>query len=303
MKKYIPLTNLLENLRKKSVNTWFDKLSFTNIFLVWSLVVVMFGFAYYFLPTNIGYLFQPLENKTQLNIYDNIYFSFITATTTGFGDIIPFKGFRILALIEVTCGLLLLAFVTSKLVSIKQNMILNEIYEISLGERINRIRSSLLLFRQNIARIMQNVEEGTIRKREINDIYVHISSFEDSLHQISTLFVRNKKNNFTQGVDPIHTELLLISVAQSLDRLLELLDTLESHKIEWRREITIKLIKDSIKRYQVIAEQIGTKSSLSEIVVKNLKSQKEFTVQSINKLLQPEMKQDEPAADNIHHSA
>ncbi len=84
------------------------------------------------------------------NLPDSIYFSFVTATTTGFGDFLPQGWFKLIVIAEVICGLLLLALVTSKLVSIKQDILLKEIYDMSFYERINRLRSGLLLFRQNL---------------------------------------------------------------------------------------------------------------------------------------------------------
>ena len=287
MKKYIPLNQLLRSLKKKSMNAWFDKLSFLHIFLIWAIVIVMFGLAYHFLTKGTSYLYQSLGDKTTLSVFDTIYFSFITATTTGFGDIIPFGGFRILALIEVVCGLLLLAFAMSKLVSIKQDIILNEVYEISLGEKISRIRSSLLLFRQNINRIIERIEEGIIKKREIIDMYTYISSLEDSLQQIFTLFTRSRTNHFTKDVDPVNAELIFISIIQSLEKLLELINILESQKIEWRREVTISLIKNSTKQSSLLFENIGTIKNLSNQTVKNLKSQIDVVVQDINKILEP----------------
>ena len=287
MKKYIPLSQLLSSLKKKSMNNWFDKLSFLHIFLIWAIIIVMFGLAYHFLTKGTSYLYQSLGNKTSLSVFDTIYFSVITATTTGFGDIIPFGGFRILALIEVVCGLLLLALVTSKLVSIRQDAILNEVYEISFGEKISRIRSSLLLFRQNINRIIERIEEGIIKKREIIDMYTYISSLEDSLQQIFKLFTRSRTNHFTKDVDPVNTELIFISVIQSLEKLLELINILENQKIEWRREVTISLIKNSIKQSSLLFENIGTIKNLSNQTVKNLKSQINVVVQDINKILEP----------------
>jgi len=287
MKKYIPLNQLLRSLKKKSMNAWFDKLSFLHIFLIWAIVIVMFGLAYHFLTKGTSYLYQSLGDKTSLSVFDTIYFSFITATTTGFGDIIPFGGFRILALIEVVCGLLLLAFAMSKLVSIKQDIILNEVYEISLGEKISRIRSSLLLFRQNINRIIEHIEEGIIKKREIIDMYIYISSLEDSLQQIFTLFTRSRTNHFTKDIDPVNAELIFISIIQSLEKLLELINMLENQKIEWRREVTISLIKNSTKQSSLLFENIGAIKNLSNLTVKNLKSQIEVVVQDINKILEP----------------
>ncbi|MDD5086507.1 MAG: potassium channel family protein [Candidatus Nanoarchaeia archaeon] len=297
MKNYIPLNRMLRNFKKKSVNAWFDRLSFLHIFIIWAVVIIIFGVAYHSLTKDNSYLYQSIGNKTSLSVFDAVYFSFITATTTGFGDIIPFGGFRILALVEVVCGLLLLAFVTSKLVSIKQDIILNEVYEISLSEKISRIRASLLLFRQNINRVMQRIEEGTIKKREIVDMYTYISPLEDSLHQIITLFTKSKSNNFTKEVDPVNAELIFISIIQSLEKLLELINLLENQNIEWRREITVSLINNSTKQSLILFENITTIKSLSNQSLKNLKSQAENAVQNINKIIEFHKKKEKDESD------
>jgi len=76
--------------------------------------------------------------------------------------------FKLISIFEVVFGLLLLAFVTSKLVSIKQDVILNEIYDISFNERLSMVRSSLLLFRQSLSRMMEKIEEiGKAKEAEL----------------------------------------------------------------------------------------------------------------------------------------
>src|SRR3989338_6930496 len=127
----------------KFVN-WIDKLKFIHILILWVFIIMSFGMAYYFLANVNSFLYYNLDQSPITRVIDAVYFSFVAATTTGFGDIIPMGVFKIVSIIEVIFGLLLLALVTSKLVSIKQDMILDEIYESSLNEKINRLRSSLL---------------------------------------------------------------------------------------------------------------------------------------------------------------
>ena len=139
MRKALSLNPLFDRLNYKGLNTWLDKLTFFKIFLIWTSVIVIFGLIYFFFTTTRAFLFYTTSNSTVDQVLDAIYFSFITATSTGYGDIVPSGVFKIITIFEVVFGLLLLAFVTSRLISIKQDIILTEIYEISFNEKINRL--------------------------------------------------------------------------------------------------------------------------------------------------------------------
>ncbi|MBI2665619.1 two pore domain potassium channel family protein, partial [Candidatus Woesearchaeota archaeon] len=175
-KGYIGLANLKDiltnnTLKKVSiidqpqVRLFLDKITFTNILLVWTGTITMMGIAYFLLSNNISYLYYNSQDRVVDSLLDSIYFSFVTATSTGFGDIIPIGTFKVFAILEVIIGLLLLSFVTFKLVSLKQDLILNDIYEISFHEKLNRIRSSLLLFRQNTSKFISKLEDGSATAR------------------------------------------------------------------------------------------------------------------------------------------
>jgi hypothetical protein len=198
-------------------------------------------------------------------LIDSIYFSFVSATTTGFGDIIPFGWFKLISIFEVVCGLMLLAVVTSKLVSIKQDAILNELYELSFTDRVNKLRSSLLLFRQNIDRIISRIEEGAPRKRDINTIYIHFSSFEDTLRETLTIMEKPTDKNFIKGVDPVNMELIYNSIINSFEKINELIGVFNISRIEWRTDLNIKLTEECIS----IDEKLFGKLNLSEKIMQN----------------------------------
>ena len=170
--------------------------------------------------------------------------------------------------------MLLLALVTSKFVSIKQDMILNELYELSLNERINRLRSSLLLFRQHLTRIITRIEENRIRKREVDDIYVDISSFEDILNEIINLIQRQEKNHFTKVIDPINTELILNSVLNSFEKLNELIEMMNQNKLEWKREITIDLINRCISLNDKLFGIATSQKNMPDKILNNILTSK-----------------------------
>lgn len=221
-----------------------ERVDFYQILLTWFLLIFLLGVVYYLFLGKLGAnLVSTITGEPIAKLTDAIYFSFITATSTGFGDIIPLGFFKVMAVLEVTLGLLLLAAVTSKLVSIKQDIILEELYEMSFTEKINRLRSSLLLFRQHASRIATHVEAGTVDKREIYDLYVYIHSMETVLEEMLPMVNPEEKHVFSKVIDPVDTELLVNSILQSFERLLELVVALSKSNLQWKRPVTIATIK------------------------------------------------------------
>lgn len=221
---------------------WLDKMTFTNILITWISTIVVFGVIYFLFADSVNYLYYNPKRVPATGLPDAIYFSFVTATTTGFGDIVPFGMFKWMAVIEVLSGLMLLAVVTSKLVSIKQNVILDEIYEMSFKDKISSLRSSLLAFRQNMSRIMSRIEEGTFRKREVGDIQIYISPLEDTMSDIIALTSKHEENRVTKIIDPVNAELLFGSVISSFEKLGEALWFMNQKRVEWKREATLNII-------------------------------------------------------------
>ena len=273
MKKFIPLNELLDKFTKKKIGTLIDRLTFLRIFSIWAIIVLTFGLLYFFSSTENGYIVYSATGVNVEKFTDYIYFSFVTGTSIGYGDIHPKGYFKIISILQAIFGLMLLAFVTSKLISIKQDVILSEIYDISFNEKINRLRSSLLIFRQNINRIINKIEENTIRKREIDNSYTYFSSFEDILNEIFSLF-GSGENQFKKSIDPVQTELLLNSILNSFEKTNELIIILNQFRPDWRRDITTNLISQCISVNDALFAMINLQKSISEKTIADLNSQK-----------------------------
>lgn len=257
---------LLGRIRQQALRTWIDRLSFPRIFLLWMAIIIAFGLSYQFFSNGGSYLHYAQQANNVNTFKDAIYFSFVTATTTGFGDIIPVGTFKMLAIVEVLFGLLLLALVTSKLVSIKQDIILTELYEFSFEEKLNRMRSSLLYFRQNLNRIMAKVEEHRFNKREINEININLSSFEHILTETYALVRRTKNNQFVKNLDPVNAGLILNSIITSFEKFHELIILLDQHKLQWRTDATVTLIRKII----LLTDELFAKINGSRIMTKSI---------------------------------
>jgi hypothetical protein len=282
MKKFIPLEQMWNNLRPRRVVTWFDKLNFFHIFLVWTSVVVVFGIAYYALATDNSFLFNNINKSRVTTLLDSVYFSFVTATTTGFGDVVPMQLFKLIAIVQVVFGLLLLAFVTSKLVSIKQDVILDELYDISFNESMYGLRSSLMVFRQNLTRVISRIEDNSIKKRELNDVFIYFSSFEDTLQQIDQLVEPSRGNRFKKVMDPLNAEIIFNSVLQSFEKINEFVTELNKSRLEWKRDITVDLIQKCMALSDSLFAQLKATKIFSEKLLTDLSTQ--------NKALQDKIK-------------
>ncbi|MFA5141611.1 MAG: potassium channel family protein [Candidatus Woesearchaeota archaeon] len=274
---------ILERFDQRKVRTWIDKLKFPYLLSLWVIIIISFGAVYFFFQADDYYLFNLTKQGPVDNLHDAVYFSFVAATATGFGNIIPIGYFKALAIFEVIFGLFSLTLIASKILSIKQDIVLDELYDLSWGEKVNKIRSSLLLFRQNLDRIISKVEEGVIKKREINNLHTYILSLE--VYMMESLAFLGKspqeKDGYLKNVDPVNTELIFISVLNSLDKVSELFSSLNDTKSEWRYEALIKSIDSCITLNDKLFSVLNKSSDLRKETLNDLNSRKHNVITRI----------------------
>jgi voltage-gated potassium channel len=90
-----------------------------NAISIYLLVGLSFGYFYCFYAQHHPLAFSNLSGITPGNQFDLIYYSFITLTTTGYGDIQPMmKVPRILAIFETVFGTFYIAVIIGRLVGL-----------------------------------------------------------------------------------------------------------------------------------------------------------------------------------------
>lgn len=84
-------------------------------------LVIFFGIKYYTIyklnPENFYILTQNKNKPIGANLFDFIYFSFITITTVGYGDIIPINVVaKVLTILEVLIGISFVSLILGRLI-------------------------------------------------------------------------------------------------------------------------------------------------------------------------------------------
>lgn len=135
------------------INALADR-SVEQLFRLWLEIVIGCGLAYWLLATmwprfalmtSAGPVAQGLRG-----LLPALYFSAVTATSIGYGDIVPTGASRVLAVGEGIAGLILFGCVVSKFVSRRQEELIGQIHRIAFEDRLGRVRTNLLLVRTEL---------------------------------------------------------------------------------------------------------------------------------------------------------
>jgi potassium channel LctB len=130
----------------KSVLDLVQQRSTLQLFLIWLAMILLTGLAYWLgaLIGEHGLIEAGRPVDANLNGFASaIYFSFVTATSIGYGDIVPVGIARVVAVAEAITGLLIFGAVVAKFVSHRQDELMSEIHRVTFEERLDRIETNL----------------------------------------------------------------------------------------------------------------------------------------------------------------
>ena len=170
-----------------------------------------------------------------------IYYSIITATGTGYGDIVPIGYSRIFAAIESFSGLILLAVFVSKLLSHRQDLALKDVHEISFQTALHNMREDLYVARKDLDMGINAAElKSRLSEPEWNQLTVAFQQIAHLLEEIPDFYVEDNK---LYTIDHRREHLLMEAVERTFSRILKLLETLRDQRIslDEAREIGIEV--------------------------------------------------------------
>lgn len=183
-----------------------------DLFRLWVVVVLVWGAVYWAMSWWPGGALirndQPLGSDA-FGALAAMYFSAVTATSIGYGDIVPIGAARVLAIGEGIAGLILFGCVVSKFVSHRQEELIGEIHRIAFEDRLGRVRTNLHLVRTEVQATARLCEGRDIAPPEaIGRVESAAMIFVGELHAVHDLLYRPQ-----QAPDEAMLEAILAGLA------------------------------------------------------------------------------------------
>ncbi len=252
-------------MRKKSGNNAerghpFDSvlsMPYEQLSLVWVFSTLSFALIYFLLsyiphqgPTGLFSLVDPLTR-----FLDSLYFSVITATSTGYGDIVPEGISRFFAGLQSIGSVVIIALFVAKFVSRKQEIALENIHELSFDSAFHAIRQGLYIARKDLDAVMHKVTlKEELSQKDWRNLYISFHQVQIFIRQIPTLYTV-KHRSLELDVD--RERLMLDAVERTLRRICESLDVFEGANISYAEQKGSfkELIELSVLIHEVFATQ------------------------------------------------
>lgn len=130
----------------KSVLDLVQQRSTLQLFLLWIGTILLSSLCFWFgaLVGEHGLIEGGRPVSADLNGFGSaLYFSFVTATSIGYGDIVPIGFARVVAVVEAITALLVFGAVVAKFVSHRQEELVSEIHRVTFEDRLDRIETNL----------------------------------------------------------------------------------------------------------------------------------------------------------------
>jgi hypothetical protein len=209
------------------------QLPYPTLGMLWGGLVLFFATMYFslgqWLPAHAP---APLGTETLLQrLGDSIYFSVITSTTVGYGDIVP-QGFsKALAGLQSVIAFFVFGLCISKLVSNKQEIAIRQVHKLTFEDVFRNTREGLYIIRKDFDHIMLQAET---LKRIDADYWENLAiAYKQAQSLIAEIpdFYRSDGNLYT--IDERREQLLQEAVHRTLHRINQLLDAFAKSGIDW----------------------------------------------------------------------
>ena len=227
-------------------------MSYTTLFTLWIFLAVGFAVAYALLAT-----FSPENAPQQLlglsaldRLGNSIYYSIITATSTGYGDIVPFGLSKTFASIQTITGLFIFAILVGKLVSQRQDLAVRQMHKLTYEDVFHNTREGLYIIRKDFDRIIDKIEcKVPLSLMDWEDLATAYKQGQSLILEIPEFYSPEETPLYT--IDARREQLLMEAVHRTLHRINHLIDTFSMAGIDWNAQM--ESAKELMELLKVIA--------------------------------------------------
>lgn len=205
-------------------------MSYETLACGWIAIVLLFGIVYLILSTVPGQGIAPLpDGPLWRRIADALYFSIVTATTVGYGDITPLGISKILTGMEAVFAYGTFAVVITKLLSYRQELTLEEMSRLAFESKFVNTREGLYIVRKDLDAILRELEaQGTLTPHAWDNLTVACMTMQSFIERIPEFY---QAETHTFILDARRERLLSEAIHRTLHRLNHLLLALDHAKL------------------------------------------------------------------------
>ena len=223
-----PLVRALEKL---------TSLNYAQLFTIWTFLALLFALGY-FLFASIGNVShhgpEALVNIPDMwtRFWNSMYYSIITATSTGYGDITPRGLSKGLAAAQSMSALFIFAVFVTKLVSHHQEIALQQVHRLTFEDIFHNIREGLFVIRQDFDGLIERTEQH--RELDEEDWDTLVIAYKQAQSLITEIPDFYNDDNDLYTLDVRREQLLHEAVHRTLHRINQMLDIFSAHDVAWQ---------------------------------------------------------------------
>ncbi len=206
---------------------------YTALFGIWAGIVVCFAVLYFalsFLPGEQSLsglsLMEPLRR-----LGNSLYFSVITSTTVGYGDLAPRGLSKVFAATEAVFAYFVFAVFTAKLLSYKSDLAIREVHGLMFESKFHRTREGFYTIRKDFDAILKEADGRHALSEDTWD-KLAIASWDGQRLLEGILPFYSEQRDFT-SLDLTEEKLLLEAVHRTYARLQRVIGVLDAGRIAW----------------------------------------------------------------------
>jgi hypothetical protein len=209
--------------------------SYPELFLLWIFISALYTAVYFVLALTHPEHAPTFTIGTNIHelLFDSLYFSLTTGTTTGYGDIVPQGASKMIAMAQAILSILVFTALVGKIVGHRQDQTLHEVHRMSFEGVFYHIRNVLFIVRKDFDAIISKIrDEGTLDANDWDTLTTAYLQAHSLIEEIPELYGGHGFD--LHDVDITREKLLFEALHRTLSRMQTLVMVMDQAGVDFR---------------------------------------------------------------------